>query len=100
VSKAKSAALWSDIWELNMKIVLSLPTTGHQYGSVPQQARHTEWLWMPKAVFAGTTALLGEWRRRYRERAQLAVLDERMLRDIGVNRSDVLREVNKPFWRA
>ena len=44
--------------------------------------------------------MLREWRQRSRERAQLAVLDERMLRDIGISRGDVLREINKPFWRA
>jgi uncharacterized protein YjiS (DUF1127 family) len=44
-------------------------------------------------------ATLREWRQRSRERAQLATLDDRMLRDIGVNRGDVWREINKPFWR-
>ena len=44
-------------------------------------------------------AKLREWRRRSRERAQLARLDDRMLRDIGLSHAD--REVlaNKPFWR-
>jgi len=36
---------------------------------------------------------------RARKRAQFATLDERMLRDIGVERSDVEREINQPFWR-
>jgi uncharacterized protein YjiS (DUF1127 family) len=44
-------------------------------------------------------ALLRLWRRRARERALLATLDERMLRDIGVEPSDVEREINRPFWR-
>jgi uncharacterized protein YjiS (DUF1127 family) len=44
-------------------------------------------------------ALLRLWRRRARERALLATLDERMLRDICVERSDVEREINQPFWR-
>jgi uncharacterized protein YjiS (DUF1127 family) len=43
--------------------------------------------------------VLCEWRRRSRDRAQLAMLDERMLRDIGLSRSDVLAETDKPFWR-
>jgi len=45
-------------------------------------------------------ALLQEWRRRSRSRAELAKLDDRMLRDIGVTRGDVWREINKPFWRG
>jgi uncharacterized protein YjiS (DUF1127 family) len=44
-------------------------------------------------------ALLRRWHRRARERALLAALDERMLRDIGVERSDVEREINQRFWR-
>ena len=44
-------------------------------------------------------ATLRAWRQRGRERAELARLDDRMLRDIGVPRCDVWREINKPFWR-
>ena len=45
-------------------------------------------------------ATLGEWRRRLRERDQLAQLDHRMLRDIGLTRADAHLLVSKPFWRA
>jgi uncharacterized protein YjiS (DUF1127 family) len=44
-------------------------------------------------------ASLGEWRRRSRERAELAALDERMLKDIGLTRADAEFLSNKPFWR-
>ena len=44
-------------------------------------------------------AVLHQWRRISRDRAELARLDDRMLRDIGVTRVDVWREINKPFWR-
>ena len=44
-------------------------------------------------------AVLREWRRRCRDRAELARFDERMLSDIGITRADVWREINKPFWR-
>ena len=44
-------------------------------------------------------ATLRNWWRRSRERDQLARLDERMLRDIGVTPGDVWHEINKPFWR-
>ena len=41
-----------------------------------------------------------EWRDRVRQRKMLAGLDDRLLSDIGLSRSDVEREVQKPFWRA
>ena len=44
-------------------------------------------------------ATLREWRRRSRERAELAALDDRMLKDIGLTRADAEFLSNKPFWR-
>ena len=52
-----------------------------------------------RQALTSITAMPREWRRRARSRAELAMLDERMLRDIGVTRADIWREVNKPFWR-
>lgn len=40
------------------------------------------------------------WRDRARQRADLAELDERMLRDVGLTSHDVLRETGKAPWRA
>ena len=40
------------------------------------------------------------WLERMRDRRTLAALDDRMLRDIGVSRSDVEAEARKPFWRG
>jgi uncharacterized protein YjiS (DUF1127 family) len=42
---------------------------------------------------------LATWRRRSVERDQLARLDDRELRDIGVSRSLIYWELAKPFWR-
>jgi uncharacterized protein YjiS (DUF1127 family) len=39
------------------------------------------------------------WHERARERQTLASLDERQLRDVGLTRSDVTNEIQKPFWR-
>ena len=44
-------------------------------------------------------ATVREWRRRARERGELAALDDRMLRDIGLSRADAEFLINKPFWR-
>jgi uncharacterized protein YjiS (DUF1127 family) len=39
------------------------------------------------------------WRRRSRERAELARFDIRGLRDIGLTPAEADYEINKPFWR-
>jgi uncharacterized protein YjiS (DUF1127 family) len=44
-------------------------------------------------------ALVRLWLRRGRERRELARLDYRMLRDIGVTPSDAMAETEKPFWQ-
>ena len=40
------------------------------------------------------------WRARARQRYALSMLDDHLLRDIGLTRADVDRETMKPFWRA
>jgi uncharacterized protein YjiS (DUF1127 family) len=40
------------------------------------------------------------WRRRAIDRQALQKLDEHMLHDIGLSRSQVEAEVSKPFWRG
>ena len=54
------------------------------------------------AIAAHVTAailLARLWRQRARDRALLARFDGRMLRDIGLTPADVMREINRPFWR-
>jgi len=43
---------------------------------------------------------LGESFRRARQRRDLAALSDYHLRDIGLDRTDVEREVRKPSWRT
>jgi uncharacterized protein YjiS (DUF1127 family) len=45
------------------------------------------------------TRALGEWTERARQRHALAALDDRLLKDIGISRADVMRESVKPFWQ-
>ena len=41
---------------------------------------------------------LSIWWTRAAERQRLSMLSDHLLRDIGLNRVDVYREVSKPFW--
>ena len=52
------------------------------------------------SVVSQLVAQLRLWRRRARERSQLAQLSERDLHDIGMSRGTVYTELQKPFWRA
>ena len=45
-------------------------------------------------------ATLREWRRRRVERGDLAGLDERTLRDIGLDPGTVYYEASQSFWRT
>lgn len=40
------------------------------------------------------------WQQRAADRALLAAMSDRALRDMGLARSDVLVEADKPFWRV
>jgi uncharacterized protein YjiS (DUF1127 family) len=44
-------------------------------------------------------ATVREWGRRVRGRAELAALDDRMLKDIGMTRAEAEFLSNRPFWR-
>jgi uncharacterized protein YjiS (DUF1127 family) len=48
------------------------------------------------ALFVVETLLA--WQERVRQRRHLSGLDDRLLKDIGLSRADVQREVEKPFW--
>jgi uncharacterized protein YjiS (DUF1127 family) len=47
----------------------------------------------------GAVTLLLIWRERARQRRQLELLNDHMLRDIGLTRADVFAEASKPFWK-
>jgi uncharacterized protein YjiS (DUF1127 family) len=53
---------------------------------------------------SGIFAQLGEtlrlWRKRQLDRRELTRWSERDLHDVGLSWSDVVREAEKPFWRA
>ena len=40
------------------------------------------------------------WEARIRQRRQLAEMDDRLLQDTGITRTEANFEAAKPFWRA
>lgn len=62
--------------------------------------------WLPRALRTLEAALQQAadatwvWRDRARTRRQLEMLDDRLLRDIGITRLQARSEAEKPFWRV
>jgi uncharacterized protein YjiS (DUF1127 family) len=61
----------------------------------PIEAPHAGW----RLMLGSIVATLREWRRRSVARSELARLDTRPLRDIGVDPGVVEYEVSQSFWR-
>jgi uncharacterized protein YjiS (DUF1127 family) len=51
-------------------------------------------------VLAQLSETLHVWRQRYQTRQELSHWTERDLHDVGLSRSDIVHEAEKPFWRA
>ena len=51
------------------------------------------------ALLQRMVELVLTWQDRATQRSKLAQLDDRMLRDIGLNQSDAAIESSKAFWR-
>jgi uncharacterized protein YjiS (DUF1127 family) len=52
-----------------------------------------------QSLFARCLTQAHQMYDRWRQRHELLTLDERELADIGLSKSDVLIEADKPFWR-
>jgi len=85
-------------WRLKTRVELSWATSCYpaRVGQETQWQGSLRWL---SGFLSAVRAALREWRRRKNGRLELARLDERMLRDIGLTRFDAEYEINKPFWR-
>jgi uncharacterized protein YjiS (DUF1127 family) len=55
--------------------------------------------WAPVRFAARLMQAIYRGLERSRQRRALSGLNDAMLRDLGLSRADVAREVEKPFWR-
>lgn len=55
---------------------------------------------MVEGAMSSAKSLVQRWVRNSTGRKELARLDARMLRDIGLEPFEVQREISKPFWRS
>jgi uncharacterized protein YjiS (DUF1127 family) len=51
-------------------------------------------------ILSAPFAVLATWGERLKQRTDLAEMDDRMLKDIGVSFADARAEADKPFWTA
>jgi uncharacterized protein YjiS (DUF1127 family) len=79
----------------------STPRTSARHERAAELPRHP--IVAPRAswslILGLIVATVREWRRRGVARRELASLDERMIRDIGLDRGTVDYEVSQSFWR-
>lgn len=54
--------------------------------------------WSRASLLAGLLVRLRLWRRLRAERQSLAMLDARLLRDIGLDAAAAAKEAARPFW--
>jgi uncharacterized protein YjiS (DUF1127 family) len=73
--------------------------TAIHWHTIRSRPRHNTAVAVLSDAWSSVAATLREWRRRARDRAELARLDNRMLQDIGLTRGDAEFVINKPFWR-
>jgi len=68
-----------------------------QFRSVPGVTAQPE---LPARRLTWLIILLRTWIKRARQRQELADLSDAQLRDVGLNRYLIKREIEKPFWMA
>ncbi|GMQ76213.1 MAG: hypothetical protein BMS9Abin01_1480 [Gammaproteobacteria bacterium] len=70
-------------------------TAGHRCQVTRERKRWYE----PGRMIGRILAWLKLWYDEYRQHANLARLNDRLLNDVGLQREDVIRVAREPFWR-
>jgi len=55
---------------------------------------------MVKADIVQLVSIVWQWNTRWRHRQHLRTLSDHALRDVGLSRSDIESQANKPFWES
>ena len=67
---------------------------------IRRRSLRIEYWW---SAMAETAAAWGRrlqlWQERVQRRSRLSKLDDRRLAELGLTRAQVIRELEKPFWR-
>ena len=77
-----------------------LQTTGQSCPAATIETRSPSILGEGAGLIFAAVGLVATWHERWQQRRQLERLDPRLLRDIGLDRYEVAREIRKPFWIA
>ncbi len=51
-------------------------------------------------VLGSAIDLLMTWQERAEQRGRLATMDRHLRSDLGLDQSEIEREISKPFWQA
>jgi uncharacterized protein YjiS (DUF1127 family) len=73
-------------------------TSAERISVVSLQCASRSWPRALKAALARLVDLVMTWQERAYTRRKLLGLDDRMLRDIGIDRATAQHEGEKPFW--
>ncbi len=71
----------------------------HNLAHATQRLVHTAWNMVVTPVVSLPSTMM-TWQERAATRAALEELDQRLLRDMGIDRSTATQEARKPFWKA
>lgn len=86
-------AVQTNTEEVDAATVLAVDRQRPGHAEAMCSPEHVPWLaWAVRTIFR-------VWPDRHRQRRALRELDSDRLHDLGISRSEAMRESRKPFWR-